>query len=142
MSTTVRCSSRMISGEISSLLIMNMSCEIRGCNLEVLLICQITYRVNHSLQGGKSIIHREDMILAVSNLCQLDRTFNIAVMDGRLYKVIRHTLEAPQLFEYVGIAEKENKLLIDYKAGIQNTIRMILNQKQTWVSLKSFTPTQ
>lgn len=72
----------------------------------MLLVCQIAYRVNNSLQGGKSIIHREDMILAVGNLCQLDRTFNIAVIDGRLNKVIRHTLEAPQSFEYVGIAEK------------------------------------
>lgn len=108
----------------------------------MLLVCQIAYRVNNSLQGGKSIIHREDMILAVGNLCQLDRTFNIAVIDGRLNKVTRHTLEAPQSFEYVGIAEKEIKLLIDDKAGIQNTIRMILSQKQTWVSLKSFTPTQ
>lgn len=91
MSTTVRVSSHMISDENSSLLIMNMSCEILGCNWEVLPVCQIAYRVDNSLQGGKSIIHREDMILAVSNLCQLDRTFNIAIIDCRLNKVIRHT---------------------------------------------------
>lgn len=54
--------------------------NIRSLNVSV---GRIAHRVNDSLQGLKSIIYRKDMILTVSNLCQLEERNSITITTDK-----------------------------------------------------------
>lgn len=54
-------------GDISTIRSLNVSVSRRA------------HRVNDSLQGLKSIIYRKDMVLTVSNLCQLEERNSITI---------------------------------------------------------------
>lgn len=62
--------------------------NIRSLNVSV---GRTAHRVNNSLQGLKSIIYRKDMVLTVSNLCQLEERNSITITSDK-YIALRHRI--------------------------------------------------